>query len=1170
MDRDDVISIHSDESNEEQYGAKQRRAILEPAIRNVVDALGGYEGGTYRMGDEAYGCLKDLKKYWRKDDTDDDRLVARIFWEARLLPNDLVPILLETAGKGHVEDKRAIACTDLITAMTWPIDLAEELKELDDEMDRGVDYTQLLQSHLYYKAALLRPGVLAALLNVVLPCLARDAKQRTERDAQVVNVVLHLVRNLAFIKDPPSNVHSSADQIDLTNMQSKLVKTLSDTHFLDVISTIASNAVTNVMFNRWNTLVLEIYYLLFRGVKPGTLVLEQSVQTTRNLRQLLTIEGQRRRDFARNAPSRHSRFGTTITVKLNPKKPPPETSASGEPLSAAEPPSSRGFVLHKQQAINTDSGTLIDSVKRQQKQKGKKADELGREESLSTESRTLLQGFARTFIESCFNPFLASLLKDIKSERPKVTEKDNLRLLFVTRWFLQFFLATRAKEGESGSENSWDFGLVGEVIERGWIVWILKRMNGAVEEKPKLWTELQAGIECLTQLLALIDAMSSTKGSSELLDAANLLQQQLIYNGQVLDAALEGLRAYKEGTQALAFLDASVHLAYSAMRMLEKWGKAKGENSYVRKRAKSHRRRKDRGQDADGVPDVEGTEAPVEDDVIEETLFTLEAYELKFANSEITHSLVMYLTRYKEFDSSECIKRVVNLIHRQVVRAKAEGLYYQVSTLDLFKSILGDRKSFPQEQPYKDLVALITYILRQFFKAVESDSFVLIEAFFPKNRGQWKKLSSWKPEEKERASRKTAEGSKHPPDVQVKKGYTWSQQVAIAMAALEDANQGDLIEWTKDILTLVIAQRKRIIEEVDGVKEDAPLNEEELDDNAIKAKLQPNIPSEEASAKITDYLIPYISDEQAEAATKNPPLKLLFRLVHFYIQEEDADELDWYIPAGILVSDLQQSLNVIDQFQKNPIDLEGKRAAQLLHKKRSRRTRRRETTPTSDAELPDDSDEEPRAKLKERKKKEKEHYKSAQFVEDSDDDDDLEAFFARERELRERTTLAAVNSALGIGTMRKTGTKKRRRKATETSRKRRKGSEQPEDEGSQAGLSASGSGSDVDVPADNVGQSPQGSRASPAKATSSDGEEAEVVSVRPRPRPRPRMKARVEGSQLSTETNGGYDMASKRSSPVPADVANVDVDVAEPASPLAAPARRRNVKTRVVFSDEED
>jgi replication fork protection complex subunit Tof1/Swi1 len=117
--------------------------------------------------------------------------------------------------------------------------------------------------------------------------------------------------------------------------------------------------------------------------------------------------------------------------------------------------------------------------------------------------------------------------------------------------------------------------------------------------QPKSWKELQAGIECLTQLLALLEAMASTnaEGSAgeELHEAAALLQQQLVYNGQVLDAALDGLRMYKDGTQSLNFLRSSVHLAYALMRMLEKWAKTSGDGSYVRKRVKPKKKRRAKG-----------------------------------------------------------------------------------------------------------------------------------------------------------------------------------------------------------------------------------------------------------------------------------------------------------------------------------------------------------------------------------------------------------------------------------------------------------------------------------------------------------------------------------------------------------------------------------------------
>jgi hypothetical protein len=186
-----------------------------------------------------------------------------------------------------------------------------------------------------------------------------------------------------------------------------------------------------------------------------------------------------------------------------------------------------------------------------------------------------------------------------------------------------------------------------------------------------------------------------------------------------------------------------------------------------------------------------------------------------------------------------------------------------------------DQKSFPKDQAYKDLVALINYVLRQFFKAVEADSFVLIEvrvpslshtpspkkklntehtsefffscaqAFFPKNRNRWKRYSSWEPEPKTKDKEPDA---RFPPDVQVKKGFSWSEQLAIAMAALQEAGQSELIEWVKEvglslcaesperavtnegvkkILTIVIAQRHRIEERANDPAQDASGDEGE-------------------------------------------------------------------------------------------------------------------------------------------------------------------------------------------------------------------------------------------------------------------------------------------------------------------------------------------------------
>lgn len=139
----------------------------------------------------------------------------------------------------------------------------------------------------------------------------------------------------------------------------------------------------------------------------------------------------------------------------------------------------------------------------------------------------------------------------------------------------------------------------------------------------------------------------------------------------------------------------------------------------------------------------------------------------------------------------------------------------------------------------------------------------------------------------------------------------------------------------------------------------------------------------------------------------------------------DAGELQWIVPASTVPSVLRERLNVVDQFLKNPIDLEGKKASEMLSKKTRRRRRRRSPSLGSDAELPDD---EPRRHKKAKKRKEEKMYKSAQFIEDSDEEyGDMEAFLERERQLREKTALAAAESGK-IATMRATGTKKRQKK----------------------------------------------------------------------------------------------------------------------------------------------
>ena len=72
-----------------------------------------------------------------------------------------------------------------------------------------------------------------------------------------------------------------------------------------------------------------------------------------------------------------------------------------------------------------------------------------------------------------------------------------------------------------------------------------------------------------------------------------------------------------------------------------------------------------------------------------------------------------------------------------------------MSCLDLFRRVLDAQAALPKVDASRDLVQLITYVLRKFFKRVDEDPFLIVQALGPKSRSHWKELSSYKSDEED-------------------------------------------------------------------------------------------------------------------------------------------------------------------------------------------------------------------------------------------------------------------------------------------------------------------------------------------------------------------------------------------------------------------------------------
>ena len=154
---------------------------------------------------------------------------------------------------------------------------------------------------------------------------------------------------------------------------------------LDLLLTIASNALDDSFLNQWNCLVLEVFYLIFRALKPSSLAENQATQPRRELARLLeTEERSKREERNKWTSSRHSRFGTTIAVK---------SKVNNE----------EKVILHKQAAVGKSAVEVLDRGNKFLTKRAKMHNDLGSTTVLTMEAKTVLQGVVSDFILSCFN-----------------------------------------------------------------------------------------------------------------------------------------------------------------------------------------------------------------------------------------------------------------------------------------------------------------------------------------------------------------------------------------------------------------------------------------------------------------------------------------------------------------------------------------------------------------------------------------------------------------------------------------------------------------------------------------------------------------------------------------------------------------------------------------------
>lgn len=281
----------------------------------LATAIGGpdytshLEPPPYKLGDDCLACLRDLKRWFKLVDDQQNRWdVAMACAEYCILIDDLLPILIDwenkcslaakLARKGQSQDFKssavrnkeyhdsiALNCLQLIVLMTWPLILTEQSPAHQVSL-----YTDLKKHQLSYKRHILTSEngkALKAANRLAFNILQIDKLERTPRDNMILRLVLNFFRNLLAIEPGEltisSKQHSSTRGINTTDMlppgvsmddisHNAVVSAFQRNKVLALLLTLASSSSSEFDQEFITIPLMEVMFYMVKEIDPKALI----------------------------------------------------------------------------------------------------------------------------------------------------------------------------------------------------------------------------------------------------------------------------------------------------------------------------------------------------------------------------------------------------------------------------------------------------------------------------------------------------------------------------------------------------------------------------------------------------------------------------------------------------------------------------------------------------------------------------------------------------------------------------------------------------------------------------------------------------------------------------------------------------------------------------------
>ncbi|CCH44073.1 Topoisomerase 1-associated factor 1 [Wickerhamomyces ciferrii] len=867
---------------------------IKSFIAVLASALGGLDYSSesatppYKLGDEAFACLKDILKWIRNYDKDNHTLEVSIACaESGLVINDLIVILCEweagTLNKDapsfvrSLNDKIALACLEILVPLTWELELKEGMYK--DELEH---YTSLKKHQVNYKKHILsyRNGrTLKAIVKIALPIIAKDKRDRSTRDTGILKLCVLFFRNVLAIEPAPVTKETSkalkpgqiAQNLPLgVNYEDigldAVLTAFEDNLVFQFLLTICGSITGEYDASILSFALLEMVYGLTRGVQashmidPTTALSERnrvglsgpapsSASTATNesttslgLSELLSEEkNMNSKRVLQNGSTRHGRFGTLVSLQT---------------------PDQGRLTISGQKGLSENQNTIaaFDSRKQWHKSKQFKYDSddyvIFAPVSLSKQPRNILNKFANDFLDGAFNPLINATARELSSESTPQSRANTSKIhfLLVVAWFLE---AERARNGLKTDDI--DYGLVTAGLNERTFILLLKYL--AESELEKNWPLSHAGMITFKEVLKTVNRMGTSENEDDK-DVSLNIKERLFHKNEVL-AELTKLPkiAHKHSPN---YVNNCVELVHVVISTLEEFS---NENMplFIQHNRKS-RKKKNVTEEQRDIDDINsGDEEEINSrgkQMSKERKFNFDSYQRQFVSTESIDTYISYLNRYEDLKESE-IKRAIQFLHRVFVTQKNTTMLFRMDFMLLLHTLLS-KDGLPRKSHIRKHVSqFLSYFMKKLKKSLESTPSLYIELLFKPLAS--KETRHFMLHGELYAEKKSIKKSNKYAIIKGQNEMELEKKVSILVAALIDDDMKAHVEWIGEELERIVIDR------LETAESDVQQHKDSVDIDGIE-----NFSSEPVQHK--DYKITSQNTTFANSLVTNPKIRYLLDL----------------------------------------------------------------------------------------------------------------------------------------------------------------------------------------------------------------------------------------------------------------------------------------------------